>query len=107
MFGFRESMTIERKPEQVCVCTKRGLSHNNSILGSIFVMYFFKCRSSQIIFISICFAKVRVNHFNYRIDSHILYRSAYEYWTHGSSLMDVVDKLTPHSDLVINEMLLI
>ncbi|CAF4944789.1 unnamed protein product [Rotaria sp. Silwood1] len=24
--------------------------------------------------------------------------SAYEYWTHGSSLTDVVDKLTVHSD---------
>ncbi|CAF1268045.1 unnamed protein product, partial [Rotaria sordida] len=67
MFGFRESMTIERKPDQdpFLLCTFSNIDH-------------LKLYSSR----------------------SVLLKSAYEYWTHGSSLIDVVDKLTVHSNWV-------
>ncbi|CAF1410540.1 unnamed protein product [Adineta ricciae] len=66
MFGFRESMTIERKPEQdpFMLCT---FSH--------------------------------VDHLKLYSSRSVLLKSAYEYWTHGSSMVDVVDKLIANSDL--------
>lgn len=66
MFGFRESMVVERRPDQDP---------------------FLLCNFSH------------VDHLKLYSSRSVLLKSAYEYWTHGSSLIDVSDQLTLLPDL--------
>ena len=112
MFGFRESVTIERKPDQVCSCVCWLHRFDNSLFQDPFLLCNFsnvdhlKLYSSRSVLLKWESSSTRQNRLSFEDHRYscatFSFRSAYEYWTHGPSLMDVADKMILHTDLVIS-----